>query len=612
MKPLLSMISLVAVLLTLSVTAPLAAAQATTTTNLTASPNPIISGKQVTFTVTVQTSGSSPLTGFVDLSINGNFTPGLSVVNGVATTAIRFKTVGQYMVVASYTGDPNNANSSAMVNVAVEAALGLSPTTTTVVSSTNPAQAGEYLTYTARVKGNGANTPTGTVNFFFGSGVSPVSETLGNNGIATASTAFPSAGDYPITATYSGDANNAGSTSVAIGQSVSSLAGAGPGLSFVAIGPCRIADTRTPSGPFGFPAIAAGGTRSFPILQSTCGIPATAVAYSLNVTVAPNGPLDFVTVWPTGLPRPNISLMNSNDGRVKANAAIVGAGTAGAVSVFASAATSTNVILDIDGYFVPATSSSLAFYTLVPCRLVDTRPDLPSGPLNGPSLVAKQVRSFPLQSGKCKIPPNAQAYSLNVTALPPRGSGLGDLVIFPTGQNTPASSTLNAPTGTTTANAAIVPAGTGGAVSVVASNDTDLLVDITGYFAPPGVGGTYLHTVTPCRVVDTRNIPIPPFPGEFFVAVEASPCSPPPTAAAYVLNATILTSGAIPFGDPVQFLTLWPAGQSRPNVSTLNASDGAYTSNMAIVPTNNGDVSAFVPPPDTGNLLVDLSGYFAP
>ena len=611
MKPSLSFVFILAVLGTLSVAAPPAAAQATTTTALTATPNPVISGKQVTFTATVQTTGSSPLTGFVDLSINGNFTPGLSLVNGVATTAIPFPTVGTYVVVATYTGDPNNANSSGMVSVGVQAALGLSPSTTSVISSTNPAHVGEYLTYTATVAGNGAATPTGTVNFFFGSGVSPVPETLGSNGIATATTAFPNAGDYSITATYSGDANNAGSTSVPVGQSVS-VAGAGPGLSFVAITPCRIADTRNPPGPFGSPAITNMQTRSFPILQSACSIPSTAAAYSLNVTVAPNGPLGYVTVWPTGLTRPGISLMNSYDGRIKANAAIVAAGTSGAISVFASTATSTNVILDIDGYFVPSTSSSLAFYTIVPCRLVDTRPSVPPGPLAGPSLVAKQTRSFPLQSGKCNIPPNAQAYSLNVTAMPPKGGVLGDLVIFPTGQRTPASSTLNAPTGTTTANAAIVPAGTGGAVSVFTSNDTDLLLDINGYFAPPGIGGIYLYPVTPCRVVDTRNIYVPPFPGPFFVTVEASPCSPPTTAAAYVLNATILPSGGVPFGDPVQYLTLWPSGESQPNISTLNAADGAVTSNMAIVPTNDGLVSAYVPPPDTGNLLVDISGYFAP
>jgi len=333
MKPLLSVTSLLAVLGALLVTAPQAAAQATTTTTLTASPNPIISGKQVTFTATVHTTGSSPLAGFVDLSINGNFTPGLSVVNGVATTAIPFNTVGTYVVVATYTGDPNNATSSGMVSVAVQAELGLSPTTITAASSANPAEVGEYLTYTATVAGNGASTPTGTVNFFFGSGVSPVPETLGSNGTATASTAFPNSGDYQITATYSGDANNAGSTSVAFGQTVST-AGAGPGLSFVPVTSCRIADTRNPAGPFAGPAIANNQTRSFPIRQSACGIPSTAVAYSLNVTVAPNGPLGFLTVWPTGLTRPGSSLMNSNDGRVKANAAIVAAGTSGSINCF--------------------------------------------------------------------------------------------------------------------------------------------------------------------------------------------------------------------------------------------------------------------------------------
>jgi hypothetical protein len=614
MKPLLSILSLLAVLGTLSVTAPQAAAQ-TTTTTLTASPNPVITGKQVTFTVTVQATGSSPLTGFVDLSINGNFTPGLSLVNGVATTAIPFSTVGTYAVVATYTGDPNNATSSAMVNLSVQAALGLSPTTTTVASSVNPAEVGEYLTYTATVAGNGGSTPTGTVNFFFGSNTVPVAGTLGSNGIATATTAFPNPGDYQITANYSGDANNAGSASVPFGQTVSA-AGAGQGLSFVPVTPCRIADTRnTPAGPFSAPALSSSNpTRTFPIPQSACGIPATAVAYSLNVTVLPNGRLDFLKVWPTGLAQPQISLMNSYDGRLKANAAIVAAGTSGSIDVFASTSTYTQVILDIDGYFVPSTSTSLAFYPIQPCRLVDTRPSRtnPAGPLAGPSLAAKQTRSFPLQSGHCNIPSNAQAYSLNATAIPPNGAKLDFLVLFPTGQSQPASSTLNAPTGTTTANAAIVPVGTGGAVSVFTNDATDLLLDINGYFAPPGLGGLYLYTSPPCRAIDTRQNYYPPFPGAWVVPIQTSVCPQPPTAAAYVLNATVVPLGGFPVGGPIQFLTLWASTGAQPMVSTLNAYDGEVTSNMAIVPTNDGNIAAYIPSPDTGNLILDISGYFAP
>ena len=69
----------------------------------------------------------------------------------------------------------------------------------------------------------------------------------------------------------------------------------------------------------------------------------------------------------------------------------------------------------------------------------------------------------------------------------------------------PLVSTLNDLTGTIVANAAIVPAGTGGDISVYPSNDTDLIIDINGYFAPPGTGGLSLYPVAPCRVIDTRH-----------------------------------------------------------------------------------------------------------
>jgi hypothetical protein len=43
------------------------------------------------------------------------------------------------------------------------------------------------------------------------------------------------------------------------------------------------------------------------------------------------------------------------------------------------------------------------------------------------------------------------------------------------------------------------------------------------------------------------------------------------------LNATILPTGAVPLGNPVQFLTLWPAGQSRPGVSRRDTGDSVAT-----------------------------------
>ena len=96
----------------------------------------------------------------------------------------------------------------------------------------------------------------------------------------------------------------------------------------------------------------------------------------------------------------------------------------------------------------------------------------------------------------------------------------------------------------------------------------------------------------------------PAVPCTLTVSVQGSTCAPPSSAAAYVLNATVLPTGSFPY------LTLWPAGESQPNVSTLNALDGAVTSNMAIVPTNDGAIDIYSPGP--GNLILDLSSYLAP
>jgi len=371
-------------------------------------------------------------------------------------------------------------------------------------------------------------------------------------------------------------------------------------LQFIATPPCRLVDTRGADGEFGGPSIQGGTARSFPIPQNqNCNIPASAAAYSLNVTVAPHGFLGYLTVWPTGQNQPVVSTLNSYDGRIKANAAIVPAGSAEAVSVYAS--NTTDLILDIDGYFAPVSASTVAFYPLPPCRVADTRGT--PGELGGPYLTGGATRDFPiLEAAACNIPASALAYSLNFTAIP--HGPLGYLTVWPTNQQQPVVSTLNAPTGTVTANAAIVPAGMGGEVSTFAYNDTDLLIDIDGYFAVVGQGGLSLYPLPPCRVLDTR-------PNDFSgtlsppVDVLSSPCPVPSQAQAYVFNATVVPVGSL------GYLTLWPDGISQPVVSTLNASDGAVTSNMAIVPAGNqGKVDAFAQ--GTTNLLLDISSYVAP
>jgi len=138
-------------------------------------------------------------------------------------------------------------------------------------------------------------------------------------------------------------------------------------LHFVPITPCRVADTRGPIGPLGGPYLPAGQSRDFPVTASNCGIPSNAQAYALNVTVVPRGSLSYLTVWPAGQPQPAVSTLNSYDARTKANMAIVGAGTSGALSVHTAGPT--DVVLDISGYFMSATlTGGLPFYPIPPCR----------------------------------------------------------------------------------------------------------------------------------------------------------------------------------------------------------------------------------------------------
>jgi hypothetical protein len=374
-------------------------------------------------------------------------------------------------------------------------------------------------------------------------------------------------------------------------------------LRFIPVTPCRVVDTRLADGPFGGPSMPAGTSRDFAIPNSACNIPATAQAYSLNVTVVPPGPLGYLIIWPAGQPRPVVSTLNSRDGRIKANAAIVPAGNGGAVSVYASS--TTQVVLDIDGYFVPATDpSALAFYPLPPCRVADSRNA--NGELGGPLLAAGTSRSFPILSSSCGVPASAQAYSLNLTAVP--NGPVGYITTWPTGQAKPTVSTLNARTGTITANAAIVPAGAGGAIDVFASGSTDLVMDINGYFAPAGAGGLSLYNLPPCRVLDSRLPTGSPALSAGVTAnvdVTDSGCGAPLAARAFVLNATV-----VPTPAGLGYLILWPQGAAKPGVSTLNARDAAITSNMAIVPTANGSISAF--PSSPTYLVLDISGYFAP
>jgi uncharacterized protein (DUF1800 family) len=131
----------------------------------------------------------------------------------------------------------------------------------------------------------------------------------------------------------------------------------------------------------------------------------------------------------------------------------------------------------------PLLAQGTSFYTVKPCRVLDTRG--PGGPFGAPSLAATKNRVFTL-AGECGISTRAVSVSANVTVVGPQNPG--HLAFAAAGAALPPTSTINFSPGQVRANNAILPVGTAGGVYVYpgfAAGTADLIVDVNGYFADP-------------------------------------------------------------------------------------------------------------------------------
>ena len=119
--------------------------------------------------------------------------------------------------------------------------------------------------------------------------------------------------------------------------------------------PCRVADTRNPTGPLGGPSLAGGATRSFPV-TGQCGIPSAAKAVVFNVAVVGPTGSGHLRIWPYNTTMPLVATINFNAGEPAiANGAIVPLTTnpTANMSVYlgTGAGTHADLILDVTGYF---------------------------------------------------------------------------------------------------------------------------------------------------------------------------------------------------------------------------------------------------------------------
>lgn len=160
----------------------------------------------------------------------------------------------------------------------------------------------------------------------------------------------PAAGTYTVTVRSFNVPNGPQPFALVVTGAVTALPPTPQGAKLYTLAPCRLLDTRNPAGPLGGPALAASTTRGFPAAGS-CGIPADAQALAANVTAVNSTTGGYLTTFAAGEPRPATSGLNFAAGQVRANNAILPLSGAG-LSVFCGLATgSTDLVVDVVGYF---------------------------------------------------------------------------------------------------------------------------------------------------------------------------------------------------------------------------------------------------------------------
>jgi large repetitive protein len=204
---------------------------ASTSTSLTSSVNPSVTGQPVTITatVTVAAPGSGTPTGSVAFLDGGTTITGCAA-QGVTAAGIAICTTvfvaGADAITAVYSGD---ADFNTSTSPSLTQTINLGATASTVTSSVNPALPGQPLSYAVAVSAvaPAAGTPTGSVAFVDGSStVAGCAAQPLVAGVAWCGAIYVIAGVHTITAVYAGDPNFAASTSPGLTQTVVAAASA--------------------------------------------------------------------------------------------------------------------------------------------------------------------------------------------------------------------------------------------------------------------------------------------------------------------------------------------------------------------------------------------------
>lgn len=423
----------------------------------------------------------------------------------------------------------------------------------------------------------------------------------------TAATSFVVVNDTTITAVT--PAHVSATVDVRVTTAVAtSVVSAGDKYTFVAPSvfhprqPLRILDTRSSGG-----HLHAGD--SVTIQFAGVSTPADSTAVTLNVTVTNTTTTGFLTVYPTGSPRPLSSNLNWVAHETVPNLVSVAIGSGGDVTFYNQVGT-TDVIVDLEGWYEPQNvTTDGEFVSLPPARITDTRTG--SGLPNAGHHLGAGGTVNVLVLGAGGVPATgAESVILNVTAT--YTSQTSFLTAYPTGSSRPLASNLNWVAHKTVPNRVSVPIGAGGMVTLYNDVGTvDVVVDVNGYYTSATATGGFLLPLTPVRILDTRNgtggFSSPVGQGQTIsVTIDGRGGVPSSGVSEVILNVTATDPTA-----KASFLTIFPDGISRPLASDLNFVKGQTVPNLVFVKVGADGKVAVYNVKGTTEVIFDVAGWFS-
>jgi CSLREA domain-containing protein len=370
------------------------------------------------------------------------------------------------------------------------------------------------------------------------------------------------------------------------------------------------------------------------VIPSNPALTAGTVGTAYSQTFTQTGGAGTITWSNPGGGLPGGLTLNSSTG------ALTGTPTTAATFTFTITATDTNNCTGERQYMLtinPA-GNGLQFYPLSsPVRLLDTRANATIGCVkNTGPFVNNETRTQAARTACSTIPANATAIIGNITVVP---SGPGFLTLFPSDATQPTVANSNFKAGEVTNNFFTVGLGaTGpdaGAFKIFTSlfnggTNSEVIIDVTGYYAPPGAGGLYYHPLpAPVRLLQT-------FPGQtgcflngsqqligqndananpaLDLAVDGrgaglpSPCNSIPADAVVLIGnaTTVFPNAPLGFG----YLTIYPSDATRPTVASSNyGNNDIINGPFAVKLGADGKFKVFTF--STTHLVIDISGYYS-